>query len=185
MKKVEVKNLFKKKFNHNPDWIACAPGRVNLLGEHVDYNEGIVLPSAIDRSVYIAGSPTDDRIVTLIASDLNDSSSFSLDQLEKKIDLEGNPLPHWALYPAGVAWVFIKAGLEISGLQAVLTSDIPIGAGLSSSAAVEVGFATLWQAVGCWYLDPLNIAILCQQAENEYVGLSCGLMDLIRESVGI
>ena len=157
---------FKKYFGKRPTLQVRAPGRVNLLGEHVDYNDGMVLPIAIDRAVYLAAVPTDDAIVRLRALDLDEAVAFRLDQLAEKIDVEGRRLPEWALYPAGVAWVLSEARHEVTGVQAVYTSDVPIGAGLSSSAAVEVSFAALWRATGGWQIDNIELAQLCQRAEN-------------------
>lgn len=158
-------------------WRIFSPGRVNLLGEHVDYNDGQVLPAAIDRYVKIHAEPLSTSNIKLEALDLNSRCEFSLEHLEEKKDKAGNPLPDWALYPAGVAYILQNYGVEIKGLSASITSNVPIGAGLSSSAAVEVGFAVLWQAAADWEMDRMTLARLCQQAENEYVGVKCGLMD--------
>jgi len=154
-----------------------SPGRVNLLGEHVDYNDGLVLPAAINRYVTLNAQLTNDNLVTVHALDLGSTCRFSLAHLENKKDIDGAALPDWAEYPAGVAWVFQNHGFEIRGLDVKVTSTVPIGAGLSSSAAVEVGFAVLWQAAAGWQLDRLTLAQLCQEAENRYVGVNCGLMD--------
>ncbi len=164
---------------------AIAPGRVNLLGEHVDYNDGLVLPAAIDRAVRLAAAPRSDRLVQLQAMDLGQSVTFDLDRLEQKVDADGQPLPGWALYPAGVAWVLQQHGYAVSGMRAAFTSDVPMGAGLSSSAAVEVGFAVLWRALGGWQADAMTLARLCQQAENRYVGVNCGLMDQFASAHGV
>ena len=160
-----------------PSLTVVSPARVNLLGEHVDYNDGLVLPAAINRYVTLKATPTEDRTVTLHALDMKASCSFSLDSLVQKTDLEGNELPAWAQYPAGVAWVFQNHGLEIRGVKVEYSSSIPIGSGLSSSAAVEVGFAVMWQALAGWKLDRMTLAQFCQEAENRYVGVNCGLMD--------
>ncbi len=165
--------------------LVTAPGRVNLLGEHVDYNDGFVLPAAIDRVVQVAANPRADRMVHLTAVDLNQSVSFDLDHLDAKQDTHGNPLPGWALYPAGVAWVLQNQGLAARGVEAWFTSNIPIGSGLSSSAAVEVAFATLWRHLGGWEADQMTIARLCQKAENLYVGVNCGLMDQFASAHGV
>ncbi len=162
-----------------------APGRVNLLGEHIDYNNGPVLPSAIDREVQLAANPNLDRIIRLKALDIDEFTTFSLDQLAAKVDLEGAPLPAWALYPAGVAWALQETGLAINGFDAVYSSTVPIGAGLSSSAAVEVGFGALWQTIGDWVVERLELARICQRAENSYVGVSCGLMDQFACACGV
>jgi galactokinase len=158
---------------------------VNLLGEHVDYNQGIVLPAAIDREVRLAATSTSDDTVTLNAFDLGEQVAFKLSDVEKRCDLTGQPLPGWALYPAGVAWALQQFGLSPGGMKAVYTSDIPIGAGLSSSAAVEVAFAITWKALSGWNLDPITLAKLCQRAENEYVGVSSGLMDQFASLCGV
>lgn len=166
-------------------YLSIAPGRVNLLGEHVDYNGGAVLPVAIDRTVKIAARERDDGKIGLSALDLGERIVLDVSGLDQKRDLSGHALPPWALYPAGVASVFQEHGLTVKGIDAVYTSDIPIGAGLSSSAAVEVAFAVLWQEIGGWSLDRLALAKLCQEAENHYVGLNCGLMDQFASANGI
>lgn len=154
-----------------------SPGRVNLLGEHVDYNQGMVMPAAIDRYVRLAAKPRADRLVHLTALDFEGEVVFSPDHLEKRVDVNGQPLPQWALYPAGVAWSLQAGGLALNGVEAVYGSDLPIGAGLSSSAAVELAFAVLWQEMADWRLDRMQLAQACQYAENHYVGVNCGLMD--------
>ena len=183
--KIDIRVAFQEHFGTQAAFIARAPGRVNLLGEHVDYNDGFVLPVAIDRAVYLAASPTTDNTVTLHALDLNEQVTFSIENLSTKQDLNGAALPHWALYPAGVAWSLQEAGFEITGLRAVITSDVPIGAGLSSSAALEVGFAVVWQAIGGWQIARVELAQLCQRAENRYVGVNCGLMDQFASACGV
>jgi galactokinase len=182
---MELCSGFDRSFGSKPAWVVRAPGRVNLLGEHVDYNNGIVLPAAIDRSVRLATAPTDDGIIRLHALDLGEHTAFRLEALEKRVDLEGKPLPEWALYPAGVAWALQEAGLRVSGMQAVYASDVPIGAGLSSSAAVEVAFAAAWRALGGWQMENLPLARLCQRAENVYVGVNSGLMDQFCSACGV
>jgi len=206
-----LSDSFRQQFNSSPKVLAQAPGRVNLLGEHVDYNDGFVLPVAIDRAVHVAAAPASGGIVTLAALDLNARVSFSLSSLAEKIDINGKPLPAWARYPAGVAHMLQQEGLVVKGMQAVFTSDVPIGAGLSSSAAVEVAFAVTWRVLGGWKRTPqerayrrtpqerayrrtpqerayrrdaLQIARLCQRAENQYVGVNCGLMDQFASACG-
>lgn len=156
---------------------ARSPGRVNLLGEHVDYNGGPVVPAAIDRCLSVDAHLDGSRLVRLIARDLEAETCFSLDALDNKLDCDGRPLPGWALYPAGVAWSLQRQGLTLSGMQAEFSSDIPIGAGLSSSAALEAAFAVVWQAAGGWQVTRMQLAQLCLQGEREYVGLSCGILD--------
>jgi len=180
-----LSETFQRAFNRPPALLARAPGRVNLLGEHVDYNEGLVLPAAIDRAVYLNAAPLDDDCLRLVAIDLDAQVSLRMAALEQKIDASGKPLPSWALYPAGVAWSLRQAGLKVGGMQAAFTSEVPIGAGLSSSAAIEVAFATAWQALGGWQVDPIELALLCQRVENAYVGVSTGLMDQFASICGV
>lgn len=167
------------------DGCVISPGRVNLLGEHVDYNEGVVLPAAIDRSVKIQFTRRKDRLVQLSALDLDHQCTFNLLDLDRKIDNNGNPLPSWALYPAGVLWMLQQRGYAVSGFNASYRSDIPIGAGLSSSAAVEVGFAVVGQVLGGWQIDRLTLARICQAAEINYAGVNCGLMDQFACASGV
>jgi galactokinase len=181
----DLLNSFKLKFGEQPEMVFRAPGRINLLGEHVDYNDGPVLPAAVDLAVYMAASANKSGNMHLFAHDLGEEVTFDLDGLDEKHDLDGNLLPGWALYPAGVAWALTRAGLKIEGLQAVYSSDVPIGAGLSSSAAVEMVFAVAWQAFGGWSADRMRLACICQQAENEYVGVASGLMDQFASAHGI
>lgn len=185
MDKPGLHTAFLYHFQQNPQAVTTAPGRVNLLGEHVDYNDGVVLPVAIDRYVELLASASPDNVISLQALDLGQSVSFTVKSLETRQDMQGNPLPSWAKYPAGVAWALREAGLKVTGLRAVYSSSIPIGAGLSSSAAVQVAFAATWRALGGWQLDNLRLAQLCQRAENNYIGLTVGLMDQFVSACGI
>ncbi|HET7010863.1 MAG TPA: galactokinase [Anaerolineales bacterium] len=168
---------FAEAFGAEPYGLASAPGRVNLIGEHTDYNDGWVLPVALDRRAWVVASPCDTHLVALRALDLDDSVTFRLTELEAGVDVRGRAIPTWARYPAGVAYVLQRAGHRLVGLDAVLTSDVPIGAGLSSSAAIDVAFGLVWNDVSGLGLDHVTLARVCQQAENEYVGVQCGLMD--------
>jgi galactokinase len=180
-----LQSEFSEHFDRLPEFHIRAPGRVNLLGEHVDYNDGYVLPAAIDRAVHLDFSPVEGRLISLVALDLDERTRFNLERLEEKCDDDGKPLPAWALYPAGVAWALQSAGYPVAGMQAVYSSNIPIGAGLSSSAAVEVGFALAWQTLGGWQVDRPTLAKLSQKAENQYVGVACGLMDQFASANGV
>lgn len=157
--------------------IVISPGRVNILGEHVDYNDGLVLPAAIDRTVHISFSQRSDNFIGLHAKDYEQKCLISLLDLESRIDHNGDPIPDWAYFPAGVAHTLQQHGYQVHGFDAEYHSDIPIGAGLSSSAAVEVGFAVVCQELGGWEMDRLTLARICQDAEVHYVGVKCGLMD--------
>ena len=161
--------LFKTYFNANPEFIVRAPGRVNLIGEHTDYNDGFVLPMAIDRAVWIALSPRADSQVRIRSLDLETDSAFDLHSLTKG---EG-----WAEYPKGVAYELQKAGHVLKGFDAVMTGDVPSGAGLSSSAAVELATARAFATICNITWDAAQMAKLSQKAENEWVGVNCGIMD--------
>lgn len=166
-------------------FIIQSPGRVNFLGEHVDYNEGVVLPAAIDRYVTMRVDVLDEPVVRLMAADLQAEVSFSLENLADKKDLNGQPLPAFAFYPAGVGLALQQAGLPVRGLAVQYSSDIPIGAGLSSSAAVQVGFALAWQTAGEWDIPKMELVKFCHKAENEYVGVKSGLMDQFACAFGV
>ena len=180
-----IKNIFQGKFGSGPVHVARAPGRVNLLGEHVDYNEGFVLPAAIDRATYIVFSPTDSVQSTLVATDFDQEASFSSQTIPSKTQVDGTPLPEWAQYPAGVMWALNGSGLATPGMNAVYASDVPRGSGLSSSASVELVFASAWQALGGWTLPAMQRALLGQKAENQYVGVNCGIMDQFASACGV
>src|SRR5487761_2444657 len=138
--KKNITEIFQQKFGHAPAHIVRAPGRVNLLGEHVDYNDGLVLPAAVDRATYVAFSPTDAPQTSLVAADFSEQAFFTLTNLSARLQPDNSPLPDWAKYPAGVVWALTGKNLPVENMQAVFSSDVPRGAGLSSSASVELAF---------------------------------------------
>jgi galactokinase len=165
-----VVNQFSEKYGDAPAVVVRAPGRVNLIGEHTDYNDGFVLPLAIDRGVWIALSLRADREVDVWSLDFSEAAHFSLDKLS-----HGGP--KWSEYLKGVASVLQGAGHQLRGWQGVMASDVPIGAGLSSSAAVELATARGFAAISHVSWDPTAMARYAQEAENEWVGVNCGIMD--------
>ncbi len=174
---IEVVRAFQARFQHKPQIVVRAPGRVNLIGGHTDYNDGFVLPVAVDRAAWLAASPREAPEAIVRALDMrNDEVRFSVDQ----IPAAGG----WADYPKGIAWAFLARDLQPLGLSSVLTSDIPVGAGMSSSAAVELAFAYTWSQLGNFNISRSDLALLCQQAENEYVGVNCGIMDQMISACG-
>ncbi|HZQ05461.1 MAG TPA: galactokinase [Anaerolineae bacterium] len=163
-----------------PEKIARAPGRVNLIGEHTDYNEGFVMPIAIDRDVMIAARPRPDNRVCVAALDVAGGQTDVFDLA----DIEHHPDYRWANYIRGVAYFLQAHSVNPQGIDAVVTSNLPSGAGLSSSAALEVCTATILEAFAPQKLDGVEIAQLCQQAENEFVGVKSGIMDQYASSLG-
>lgn len=180
-----ISAIYRTKFGSAPVHIARAPGRVNLLGEHVDYNDGFVLPAAIDRATYIAFSPTDTPHSTLVAADFAQQILFSAESVLTKTQADSSPLPDWGHYPAGIMWSLLEEKLPISSMNAVFASDVPRGSGLSSSASVEMAFMLAWQTLSSWILPPMQRALLGQKAENKYVGVNCGIMDQFASACGI
>jgi galactokinase len=172
-----VVTKFQERFGETPAYIIRAPGRVNLLGEHVDYNDGFVMPIAIDRATWLAFSPSDTDQTMLVAFDLSEEISFMPETLQAKTDAAGKPMPTWALYPAGVMWALREAGLATPALKGIYSSNVPQGSGLSSSASVEMVFVLAWQTLGGWQRSPMERALLGQKAENQYVGVNSGIMD--------
>ncbi|MBI3538454.1 MAG: galactokinase [Chloroflexi bacterium] len=167
--------LFSDFFHAPAQLIARAPGRVNLIGEHTDYNDGLVLPIAIDRAIYIAARARNDRVVRMIARDFGDArAEFSLDQIAR--DDEHT----WSNYIRGVAWALHARGENLRGADLLIQGDVPIGAGLSSSAALEM-CAAIALMVGAGrasaQIDRVDLARLCQHAENNFVGVQSGVMD--------
>lgn len=169
---------FKVNFDGMPDVIVRAPGRVNLIGEHTDYNDGFVLPIAIDRDIMIASRQREDKTVRLYSLDYDQSVEFGLDDIKYDDDKK------WSNYPRGVAHFLQESDFAISGLDAVITGNVPIGAGLSSSAAMEVATAFTFEKVFGLNIDPVQMALLCQKAENKFVGVNCGIMDQFISRLG-
>ena len=181
----QVTVFYREKFGQAPVHIARAPGRVNLLGEHVDYNDGFVLPAAIDRATYVAFSPTEADHSMLWAMDLNQGASFSPESIPSKTQADDSRLPEWTLYPAGVMWALKEGNLKTPNINAVFASNVPQGSGLSSSASIEMAFTIVWQTLGGWTLPPMQRALLGQKAENQYVGVNCGIMDQFASACGV
>jgi len=168
----------------DPVIVSRAPGRVNLMGEHTDYNEGLVLPAAIDLDVSIAFRPRTDRRVELYSLAFGETRAFDLDDIKKARGRDGVSRT-WIDYVAGTAWALARAGIELRGLQGVVESRLPPGAGLASSAALELASAlALTDLERSATPEPLRLASLAQRAEEEFVGVRCGVMDQIAASLG-
>jgi galactokinase len=176
--KVRVVEEFEARFGGPPSFVVRAPGRVNLIGEHTDYNDGFVLPMAIDRAMWVALRPRGDRRIFAFSLDLDQAVEFSLQQMEKG-------QAGWGEYVKGVAWALREAGYALSGWEGVVTGDVPIAAGLSSSAALEMATARTFAVASGFAWDPVTMAKLGQRAENEWVGVSCGIMDQLISAAGM
>src|SRR5882762_9237224 len=166
----ELAEAFQSLYGSRPR-IYRAPGRVNLIGEHTDYNDGFVMPAAIDFSTWVAIDARDDRRIVIRSQNFSETAELDLDQPPAR------GRGHWSDYPFGVAATLEEAGQRLRGANILVRGEVPIGSGLSSSAAIEVatGLALL-DIVGA-RIDRLDLAKVCQQAENEFVGMRCGLMD--------
>lgn len=187
-----IQQEFCNRFGHSPEFIVSAPGRVNLIGEHTDYNDGFVFPAAIDRYIHIAASKRSDRQIHLHALDMREECIFSLDTPDE------SETPTWSNYLKGVAYLLQRQVLSeidqtLTGMTAVITGNVPVGAGLSSSAALSVAASLAFLGtcdlqipdagintnkditeIG---LNPTKLAALCQQTEHQFVGVNCGIMD--------
>ncbi|MBN2577370.1 MAG: galactokinase [Pirellulales bacterium] len=172
-----ILSQFTQRFGGPAAWVVRAPGRVNLIGEHTDYNDGFVLPLAIDRAVWIALRRRPDHRVAVYSVDYRQDGAFDLDRLE-------NEKSGWLEYVKGTAWSLEESGLRLAGWEGVLQGDVPLGAGLSSSAALEMAAARAFTAAAELPWDPKPMALLGQKAENRWVGVNCGIMDQLISAAG-
>ncbi len=154
-----------------PARVFRAPGRVNLIGEHTDYNDGFVMPAAIDFNTWVAVAPRTDRNLVAYSENLADGAEFDLDAAAPQ------PRRHWSDYVFGVAVMLEQAGHKLCGADLLIYGNVPLGAGLSSSASIEVATGLALLNNSNLQVDPVALAKLCQRAENEFVGMRCGIMD--------
>lgn len=173
----QVEQAFQDRFGTSPSIVVRAPGRVNLIGEHTDYNDGFVLPMAINRAVWVALRPRTDGYVVLHSVDYEQTAEFSLSEMIRRHD-------SWAEYVKGVAWALQEAGHRLTGFDGVVIGDVPRGAGLSSSAAIELAAARAFAHVNGIAWDAPTMAKLCQKAENQWVGVNSGIMDQMISAAG-
>ncbi|MCI0745199.1 MAG: hypothetical protein L0Y58_07330 [Verrucomicrobia subdivision 3 bacterium] len=197
----EVVTLFKRHFGHAPPHVARAPGRLELLGNHTDYNQGLVLALAVDKFVYFAASPRSDGWIEIASSAFPEREKFAT------LKLERNPAAPWADYVKGVLNELRKRGVPFGGFNAAIHGTVPMGAGMSSSAAIEVATALTMRRLRPYSLtttglgtppqpdrggnlppltpqEKLEMAKLCQSAENSFVAVQCGLLDQISSLFG-
>ncbi|MCY4020782.1 MAG: galactokinase [Chloroflexi bacterium] len=174
-----VGQRFQAEFGADPASIVRAPGRVNLIGEHTDYNDGFVFPMAIERATFIALRPRADNKVVAISLDMDNRRAFALDDLQRPTETE------WIDYLIGVAWSLQERGYDLRGWEGVVSGDVPIGSGLSSSAALELATARAFYEVSGFAWDAAAMALACQAAENEWLGVKCGIMDQMISAAGV
>lgn len=168
--KQTVTQAFMAQFQSAPQLIIRAPGRVNIIGEHTDYNDGFVLPMAIDRAVWLAVRPRADRRVFLTSLEQDQPTDFSLDDIK-------HTNSGWSEYVKGMAHTLQEAGYDLQGFEGVLSSNVPVGSGLSSSAALEMGVACVLATISGFDFNGTQMALLGQKTENEWMGANTGIMD--------
>ena len=168
----KLQRAFTEQYDAQPEIFVRAPGRVNLIGEHTDYNDGFVLPVAIDKCIAIAARKRSGQTVILHSLDFARAVEFTLNAIQRSTGADV-----WSNYTKGVAHFLQEAGYTLASCEAVITGDIPIAAGLSSSAALEVASALMFLALSDVDMDKTELALLCQRAENQFVGVNCGIMD--------
>ncbi len=197
----DARSLFKKHFNQTPTHVIQAPGRLEVLGNHTDYNNGLVMAVAVDKYIYIAASSRTDGKVELV------STAFAAPEIFSVSDIKPNPAASWANYVKGVLVLLKKRGVQISGFNAAIHSTLPMGAGMSSSAALEVATAMTVRRLHPFTLtdtglatppkpnakgelpqvsiaERMNFAKVCRAAENEFVGVPCGILDQVASLFG-
>lgn len=170
---------FREVYGTAPDGVWAAPGRVNLIGEHTDYNDGFVMPLALPQSCRVSAARRDDGVLRLHSADIEGRRGRSVELPVEELTPPGatGDRGGWAAYPAGVVWALRRAGLQVGGADLHIASTVPTGAGLSSSAALEVATAVALDDLYGLGLDRRRLAQLCQAAENDFAGMPCGVMD--------
>ncbi len=171
-------SAFEDVFACPPTAYGCAPGRVEVLGNHTDYNEGFILSAAIDRHVVVCGRPVDGDTARVYARTFQEGESFSVRAPERTQD------HFWLNFVQGVVDVLAKQGLRVGAFEALVLGDVPLGAGLSSSAAIEVATALFLQQLFPYDMSRTDLALTCQKAENEFVGVNCGILDQFTSVMG-
>lgn len=174
-----IRAQFEQHYGIHPRLMVRAPGRVNLIGEHTDYNDGFVFPAAIDRATYVAARPREDNVIHVFALDLNDEDEFAVDA-----PIERSAAHPWSDYIRGVVKGLLITGHHLDGANLMITSDVPRGSGLSSSAALEVATGYSFQLLNKLNILGEELALLAQGAENTFVGVQCGIMDQFISALG-
>lgn len=170
-----IRKQFVEIYNEVPS-VYSSPGRINLIGEHIDYNDGFVLPASINNSIYIAVTKRKDSLIKLFSNNYNQSIELDLKDIK--------PIKGWGTYILGVLYQFVSAGYPLSGVNILISGDIPIGAGLSSSAAIECAIAYSINDLFKFKLDRITLINMAQKAEHEFAGVKCGIMDQFATMMG-
>ncbi|MGB2910311.1 MAG: galactokinase family protein, partial [Anaerolineales bacterium] len=177
-RKTFIEKQFREIYGERPSVWAQAPGRVDLMGSHTDYNEGYVLTQTIDRNTWIAALPHDDQKVRIASLNSDGIAEIDLDEIQH------SQSSSWIDYIGGVAFILKEEGYKLRGFDGLVHSTVPFGSGLSSSAALEVASAVLFDHLGDLNINPVNIAKICQRAEREFVGMNCGILDQYSSAMG-
>ncbi len=172
---------FLRAFGAEAQRVARAPARVNLIGEHTDYNEGFAMPCAIDRDTVVAAAPRDDDVVEVLACDQGEA--LGRFRVGEAADVSGSP--QWLRYVQGMVAVLTQQGLPVGGAQLAIAGNVPQGAGLSSSASLELAVGQALSALNGWQLSPQAMALAGQRAENVYAGCQCGVLDQMSSAFGV
>ena len=173
-----VAEKFCEIYGGQPQFWSRAPGRVDLMGSHTDYNLGYVMTMTIDRDTWIAARPRQDGRVSVQSLNAAGLGDFELGKLEQ------SSCRNWADYVRGTAWALQEAGYQLTGFDGLVHSTVPFGSGLSSSAALEMACAVMFQQIGGFGLEPVEMALIGQAGENQYVGMSCGILDQYSSAMG-
>jgi galactokinase len=173
----EIRELFRSHFGAEPEVVSVGPGRINLIGEHTDYNDGFVFPAAIDRVTYVAAALTEGRS-NLFSERAKEGEPFNTESVQP------GELTGWARYPAGMAWALRESGYHVRDLRAVVWSNIPFGSGVSSSAALEMAFGVIWRKLDGLDVSLPQLALIAKLCENRFVGVNSGIMDQMASAMG-
>jgi galactokinase len=173
-----VQKAFTERYGVAPSYISRAPGRVNIIGEHTDYNDGFVLPAAMNRANYFAGRRRDDDLINIYSLDFQAEASFTLDALKDAT------LPEWTRYPRGVLWILGEKGYKLGGMDLAVTGNVPGGAGFSSSAAIELAVFEIVAALFNLNLTQKQKALLGVEVEHQFIGVRTGAMDQLISALG-
>lgn len=173
----QIFEQFHREYSHHPKVVVRSPGRVNLVGAHVDTHEGWALPGTIDRAIWLAAAPGKPKLLRFHAVDVGESAEISTSDPPPPVPNRLNSQPNWSDYPAGIAWLLRDQNIESRGLDIVFGGDLPIGAGLGSSAALEMGLLLAWESISEFQLSNVDRARLGMELENRYLGLASGIMD--------